>query len=74
MFVGQLLNIYYEIVDNWLCCYDMGLCICGDQGCYEMMLKIVGWVVGGLYQCLEYNILLDKLELVFECLLVEVWL
>lgn len=47
---SQLLNIYFEMFDNWLCCYDMGLCICGENGCYEMIMKIVGWVMGGLYQ------------------------
>ena len=44
---GQLLNIYYETADNWLRRHDMGLRIRGDQGRYEMTLKIAGRVVGG---------------------------
>ncbi len=41
---GQLLNIYYETADNWLRRHDMGLRIRGDQGRYEMTLKMpVGW-------------------------------
>ncbi len=43
---GQLLNIYYETADNWLRRHDMGLRIRGDQGRYEMTLKIAGRVVG----------------------------
>ncbi len=39
---GQLLNIYYETADNWLRRHDMGLRIRGDQGRYEMTLKIAG--------------------------------
>ena len=53
---GQLLNIYYETADNWLRRHDMGLRIRGDQGRYEMTLKIAGRVVGGLHQRPEYNI------------------
>lgn len=60
---GQLLNIYYETADNWLRRHDMGLRIRGDQGRYEMTLKIAGRVVGGLHQRPEYNIPLDKPEL-----------
>ena len=57
---GQLLNIYYETADNWLRRHDMGLRIRGDQGRYEMTLKIAGRVVGGLHQRPEYNIPLDN--------------
>jgi triphosphatase len=56
---GQLLNIYYETADNWLRRHDMGLRIRGDQGRYEMTLKIAGRVVGGLHQRPEYNIPLE---------------
>ena len=63
---GQLLNIYYETADNWLRRHDMGLRIRGDQGRYEMTLKIAGRVVGGLHQRPEYNIPLDKPELALE--------
>ncbi|PIN63755.1 inorganic triphosphatase, partial [Klebsiella pneumoniae] len=45
-----MLNIYYETADNWLRRHDMGLRIRGDQGRYEMTLKIAGRVVGGLHQ------------------------
>ncbi len=44
----------------------MGLRIRGDQGRYEMTLKIAGRVVGGLHQRPEYNIPLDKPELALE--------
>jgi triphosphatase len=57
---GQLLNIYYETADNWLRRHDMGLRIRGDQGRYEMTLKIAGRVVGGLHQRPEYNIPLES--------------
>ncbi|RCK89001.1 CYTH domain-containing protein, partial [Klebsiella pneumoniae] len=70
---GQLLNIYYETADNWLRRHDMGLRIRGDQGRYEMTLKIAGRVVGGLHQRPEYNIPLDKPELALERLPAEVW-
>ena len=63
---GQLLNIYYETADNWLRRHDMGLRIRGDQGRYEMTLKIAGRVVGGLHQRPEYNIPLDTPELALE--------
>ena len=36
----QLLNIYYETADNWLRRHDMGLRIRGDNGRYEMTMKI----------------------------------
>ncbi len=68
-----MLNIYYETADNWLCRHDMGLRIRGDQGRYEMTLKIAGRVVGGLHQRPEYNIPLDKPELALERLPAEVW-
>lgn len=70
---GQLLNIYYETADNWLRRHDMGLRIRGDQGRYEMTLKIAGRVVGGLHQRPEYNIPLDTPELALEKLPAEVW-
>ncbi len=70
---GQLLNIYYETADNWLRRHDMGLRIRGDQGRYEMTLKIAGRVVGGLHQRPEYDIPLDKPELALERLPAEVW-
>ena len=70
---GQLLNIYYETADNWLRRHDMGLRIRGDQGRYEMTLKIAGRVVGGLHQRPEYNIALEKPELALEKLPAEVW-
>lgn len=70
---GQLLNIYYETADNWLRRHDMGLRIRGDQGRYEMTLKIAGRVVGGLHQRPEYNIPLDKPEQALERLPAEVW-
>jgi triphosphatase len=70
---GQLLNIYYETADNWLRRHDMGLRIRGDQGRYEMTLKIAGRVVGGLHQRPEYNIPLEKAELALDRLPTEVW-
>ncbi len=70
---GQLLNIYYETADNWLRRHDMGLRIRGDQGRYEMTLKIAGRVVGGLHQRPEYNIPLENPELALARLPVDVW-
>ncbi|WP_368751143.1 inorganic triphosphatase, partial [Klebsiella oxytoca] len=70
---GQLLNIYYETADNWLRRHDMGLRVRGDQGRYEMTLKIAGRVVGGLHQRPEYNIPLESPELALEKLPAEVW-
>jgi Uncharacterized conserved protein len=70
---GQLLNIYYETADNWLRRHDMGLRIRGDQGRYEMTLKIAGRTVGGLHQRPEYNIAIDQPELALDKLPAEVW-
>ncbi|MGK0735392.1 inorganic triphosphatase [Yokenella regensburgei] len=70
---AQLLNIYYETPDNWLCRHDMGLRIRGEGERYEMTMKIAGRVVGGLHQRPEYNIDLDKPELALEKLPAEVW-
>lgn len=70
----QLLNIYYEMLDNWLCGYDMGLRICGENGCYEMIMKVVGRVIGGLYQCSEYNVALSESMFDLVQLSTEVWL
>lgn len=69
----QLLNIYYETADNWLRRHDMGLRIRGEQGRYEMTMKVAGRVVGGLHQRPEYNIDIDKPELALEKLPAEVW-
>ena len=51
----QLLNIYYETPDSWLRSHDMGLRIRGNNGVYEMTMKIAGRVIGGLHQRPEYN-------------------
>ena len=51
----QLLNIYYETPDNWLRGHDMGLRIRGENGRYEMTMKVAGRVTGGLHQSPEYN-------------------
>lgn len=69
----QLLNIYYETADNWLRRHDMGLRIRGDQGRYEMTLKIAGRTVGGLHQRPEYNIDISTPELALDKLPAEVW-
>ena len=47
---SQLLNIYYETPDAWLRGHDMGLRIRGENGHYEMTMKIAGRVTGGLHQ------------------------
>lgn len=39
---SQLLNIYFETPDNWLRRHDMGLRIRGENGRYEMTMKIAG--------------------------------
>ncbi|EJG2387668.1 inorganic triphosphatase [Kluyvera ascorbata] len=69
----QLLNIYYETADNWLRRHDMGLRIRGDNGRYEMTMKIAGRTVGGLHQCPEYNIDISTPELALDKLPAEVW-
>lgn len=43
---SQLLNIYFETPDNWLRRHDMGLRIRGENGRYEMTMKIAGRVTG----------------------------
>lgn len=70
---GQLLNIYYETADNWLRRHDMGLRIRGDNGRYEMTMKIAGRTVGGLHQRPEYNIAISTPELALDQLPLEVW-
>lgn len=69
----QLLNIYYETPDNWLCRHDMGLRIRGANGRYEMTMKIAGRVVGGLHQRPEYNIDISQPKLELERFPAEVW-
>ncbi|BCA38133.1 CYTH domain-containing protein [Kluyvera ascorbata] len=69
----QLLNIYYETADNWLRRHDMGLRIRGDNGRYEMTMKIAGRTVGGLHQRPEYNIDISTPELALDKLPAEVW-
>ncbi|RPH30940.1 inorganic triphosphatase [Buttiauxella warmboldiae] len=69
----QLLNIYYETADNQLRRHDMGLRIRGDNGRYEMTLKIAGRVTGGLHQRPEYNVELASPELALAQFPAEVW-
>ena len=69
----QLLNIYYETPDSWLRSHDMGLRIRGNNGVYEMTMKIAGRVIGGLHQRPEYNIPLEKPELDLARFPAEVW-
>lgn len=70
---SKLLNIYYETADNWLRSHDMGLRIRGENGRYEMTLKIAGRVVGGLHQRPEYNIPLSEPTLDLAQLPQTVW-
>ncbi|STL52886.1 putative adenylate cyclase [Escherichia coli] len=58
----QLLNIYYETPDNWLRGHDMGLRIRGENGRYEMTMKVAGRVTGGLHQRPEYNVALSETD------------
>lgn len=69
----QLLNIYYETPDNWLRGHDMGLRIRGENGRYEMTMKVAGRVTGGLHQRPEYNVALSEPTLDTEQLPTEVW-
>ncbi|WMY73787.1 inorganic triphosphatase [Buttiauxella selenatireducens] len=69
----QLLNIYYETADNQLRRHDMGLRIRGDNGHYEMTMKIAGRVTGGLHQRPEYNVELNGPELALSLFPQEVW-
>lgn len=70
---SQLLNIYYETADKWLRGHDMGLRIRGENGHYEMTMKIAGRVTGGLHQRPEYNIALNEPTLDLTRLPPEVW-
>ncbi len=69
----QLLNIYYETPDNWLRGHDMGLRIRGENGRYEMTMKVAGRVTGGLHQRPEYNVALSEPTLDLAQLPTEVW-
>ena len=69
----QLLNIYYETPDNWLRGHDMGLRIRGENGRYEMTMKVAGRVTGGLHQRPEYNVALSAPTLDLAQLPTEVW-
>ncbi|SUI18995.1 Uncharacterized protein ygiF ORFXE [Salmonella enterica subsp. salamae] len=70
---SQLLNIYFETPDNWLRRHDMGLRIRGENGRYEMTMKIAGRVTGGLHQRPEYNVALSEPVLDLTQLPAEVW-
>ncbi|MBJ4955725.1 inorganic triphosphatase [Salmonella enterica subsp. enterica serovar Goldcoast] len=70
---SQLLNIYYETPDAWLRGHDMGLRIRGENGRYEMTMKIAGRVTGGLHQRPEYNVALSVPELDLTQFPAEVW-
>ncbi|WP_213133172.1 CYTH domain-containing protein [Citrobacter sp. FP75] len=70
---SQLQNIYYETPDGWLRSHDMGLRIRGENGHYEMTLKIAGRVTGGLHQRPEYNVALSAPELDLTLLPADVW-
>ena len=62
-----MLNIYYETPDAWLRGHDMGLRIRGENGHYEMTMKIAGRVTGGLHQRPEYNVALTRLSWISPC-------
>ncbi|POT56809.1 inorganic triphosphatase [Citrobacter amalonaticus] len=68
-----LLNIYYETPDKWLRGHDMGLRIRGENGRYEMTMKIAGRVTGGLHQRPEYNVALSEPSLDLAQFPQEVW-
>lgn len=70
---SQLLNIYYETPDNWLRRHDMGLRIRGENGLYEMTMKIAERVTGGLHQRSEYNVALSEPNLDLAQLPLDVW-
>ncbi len=70
---SQLQNIYYETPDKWLRGHDMGLRIRGENGRYEMTMKIAGRVTGGLHQRPEYNVALSEPTLDLAQLPQEVW-
>lgn len=70
----ELGNMYFDIFDNWLCQYDIGLCICCFDEVYVQMVKIVGCVVAGLYQCLEFNVEYYSNEFDFLLYFVDIWL
>lgn len=70
---SPLLNIYYETGDKWLRGHDMGLRIRGENGRYEMTMKIAGRVTGGLHQRPEYNVSLNEPTLDLTQFPSEVW-
>lgn len=51
----------------------MGLRIRGENGHYEMTMKIAGRVTGGLHQRPEFNVALDAPELDLALFPTEVW-
>ncbi|SQD01469.1 putative adenylate cyclase [Escherichia coli] len=59
--------------DNWLRGHDMGLRIRGENGRYEMTMKVAGRVTGGLHQRPEYNVALSEPTLDLAQLPTEVW-
>lgn len=70
---SPLLNVYYETGDKWLRGHDMGLRIRGENGRYEMTMKIAGRVTGGLHQRPEYNVSLNEPTLDLTQFPSEVW-
>ena len=70
---SPLLNVYYETEDKWLRGHDMGLRIRGENGHYEMTMKIAGRVTGGLHQRPEYNVPLNEPTLDLTQFPPEVW-
>ncbi len=65
-------DIYFETPDNWLRRHDMGLRIRGENGRYEVTMKIAGRVTGGL---LNDDTMSPSLEPVLDLtqLPAEVW-
>ena len=53
--------------------HDIGLRIRGENGHYEMTMKIAGRVTGGLHQRPEYNVALNAPELDLTLFPTEVW-
>lgn len=60
----RLSNVYYETADNYLRRNGIGLRIRGENERYEMTAKTAGKVIGGLHQHPEYNVALEKAELI----------
>lgn len=70
---SKLTNIYFDTPNRQLRQWDMGLRIRGCNGKYEMTMKTVGQVIGGLHQRPEYNVEIDSPNLDIAAFPEDIW-